>query len=226
MTPVRALRNGLQLLLTARSSAQAELHTAPSTRRAAGRRSAPHRASPRRQARPSAGGAGRKWPGKAGSAAARGWRSGRCPVSGVGGRGPAVGSRWGVGARLPGWGRLSRSGLGARRAVPGCPAGPGVARRCVGERRRLLGAGSGRGVTVRPSGRLDRGGGLRQPVLLRDGAAGVLGEVAEYETLKCQRWGGPARAGGGGHGLCRELGRVLRMGSLAVRRWKGWGFCP
>lgn len=55
------------------------------------------------------------------------------------GRGPRPGGGVGVGRRRSR--RPSRSGLGARRAVPGCSAGPGVARRRVGERRLLLGAG-------------------------------------------------------------------------------------
>lgn len=136
--------------------------------------------------------------GEGGEEVAREGRKRRCEglaeraLPGEWGRGPRPGGGVGVGRRRSR--RPSRSGPGARRAALSCPAGPRIARRRVGERR-LLGAGSGRGVTVRPSGCLDRGGGLRQPVLLRSGAAGVLGEVAEYESPKCRRWGGPAVTG-------------------------------
>ncbi|XP_015720640.1 G patch domain-containing protein 2-like isoform X2 [Coturnix japonica] len=61
-------------------SLRAQPHTSHPTRGAAGRRCLPLRTSPRRRARLSAGRAERKWPGKAGSAAARGRRSGCCPA--------------------------------------------------------------------------------------------------------------------------------------------------
>ena len=140
----------------------------------------------------------------------------------------ALPGEWGRGPR-PGGGvavgrRRSAAGLGAPfsvrpRGAAGCAGLPCGAGGCPAVR--------GRAPASPRSGERERryGAAFRAPGP-RGRPAGVLGEGAGDEALKCQRWGGPARAGGGGHGLCRELGRVLRMGSLAVRRWKGWGFCP